>query len=116
SILPLVQDGRVKALAVTGKERLAALPDLPTVRESLGSDFAGESIIGIVGPKGLSQEVLDTLDEALKKTMNRPKVKEGIERLGSEPTYVNSKEFTAFLAEEIDTWAKVAQDAGIEEQ
>lgn len=116
SILPLVQDGRVKALAVTGKERLAALPDLPTVRESLGSDFAGESIIGIVGPKGLSQDVLDTLDEALKKTMNRPKVKEGIERLGSEPTYVNSKEFTAFLAEEIDTWAKVAQDAGIEKQ
>lgn len=116
SILPLVQDGRVKALAVTGKERLAALPDVPTVRESLGSDFAGESIIGIVGPKGLPQNVLDTLNEALEKTMKRPEVKDGIERLGSEPAFVSSEDFAAFLAKEIDSWAKVAQDAGIEKQ
>lgn len=116
SILPMIQDGRVKALAVTSGKRLAALPDVPTVAELIGADFNGDSIIGIVGPARLPSTVLARLGAALDKTMQSKEVRQGIEQLGSTPEYIPSLEFAQVIDSEVESWGKVARDADIPKQ
>jgi tripartite-type tricarboxylate transporter receptor subunit TctC len=116
SILPMIQDGRVKALAVTSAKRLAALPDVPTVAELTGTDFKGDSIIGIVGPDQLPAPVIARLDAALAKTMKNEEVRKGIELLGSTPEYMPSQGFAELIDSEVGSWGKVAKDAAIPKQ
>lgn len=113
SILPMIQDGRVKALAVTGPERLAALPDVPTVAEETRSGFTGVSFVGIFGPKGLPAEVVSRLGDALAVTLADPVVQERIERLGSAAEYMPSEKFGQLINDEVQVWSDVIRDANI---
>lgn len=116
SILPMIQDGRVKAFAVTGEKRIKALPDVPTVSELTSTDFVGDALIGVIGPKGLPETTISRLNAALEKTMKQEEVRKGIENLGSVPVFIPSNQFGGRIFDEIDTWGKIANQAGIQKQ
>jgi tripartite-type tricarboxylate transporter receptor subunit TctC len=108
-----IEDGQVRALAVTSKERLPFLPDLPTASESVpGFEFM--SFYGLVVPKGTPVEIRDKIRATLAETLADPKVKQQLADLGSDPIEEGPEEFAAYLAKEVETTKKLVKDAGIE--
>ncbi len=110
--MAFLKPGRVKALAITGSKRMEALPDLPTIAETLpGYDAAGWW--GYVAPAGTPQAIVDRLNKELVKIVRSPEFREqfkaeGVEMLGTTP-----EEFKAFVQREMGTWNKVIKQANI---
>lgn len=113
SILPQITGGRVRALAVSGKERLPELPNTPTVQEAGVKDFVVESVIGIVAPAQLPPAVHAKLSGALFDALSDPTVRESIARTGSGVPPVGKSEFQDRLKADAERWRKVIRDAGI---
>ncbi|KAA0889995.1 tripartite tricarboxylate transporter substrate binding protein [Pusillimonas sp. ANT_WB101] len=111
SILPMIQDGRVKALAVTGSERLEALLDVPTAAEATDTDFTGVSFIGLVGPKGLPPSIVNRLNDALATTLSRPDVRTKIQKLGSKPEFIPASKFNEIIINDVEAWSDVMREA-----
>ena len=112
SVLPHVQAGRVRALAVTSKARSPLLPDLPTVAETVSGY---EAIIWFrVGvPRGTPPEVVALLNREINAGLASPEMKEKLAKLGTTPIVVSPEEFWAFAKSETEKWEKVIQQAGI---
>src|SRR5204862_4332238 len=90
SSLPLAAAGKIKALAVTSAERVAAAPDIPTIAESGMTGFEFVSWYGLWGPKGLPAEITAKLQAEIVRVLAQPEVKErlgllGFEAIGSTP-------------------------------
>jgi len=112
-VMPLVQGGKLRAVAISTRERFPALPELPTVDEAGVKGFDGASWHGLVMPAGVPQEVVDRIYlpvvAALKSTaMKDHLLKNGALAGGSTPA-----EFSAFIKSETAKWTKVAQFAKI---
>jgi tripartite-type tricarboxylate transporter receptor subunit TctC len=112
-VMPLVQAGKLRAVAISTRERFPALPELPTVDEAGVKGFDGASWHGLVMPAGVPQEVVDRIYlpvvAALKSTaMKDHLLKNGALAGGSTPA-----EFSAFIKSETAKWTKVAQFAKI---
>jgi tripartite-type tricarboxylate transporter receptor subunit TctC len=113
STLPFVKSGQLKALAVTTAQRLKALPDVPTVAEAGYPSFQVTNWHGMVGPKGLADNVVTTLNKAINEALRAPGMEahlasDGLTAAGSTPA-----EFKALLEAEVDRWAKVAKSRGV---
>jgi len=112
-VMPLVQAGKLRAVAISTRERFPALPELPTVDEADVKGFDGASWHGLVMPAGVPQEIVDRIYlpvvAALKSTaMKDHLLKNGALAGGSTPA-----EFSAFIKSETAKWTKVAQFAKI---
>ena len=110
-----IRSGAVKAYAVTTKERLAALPDVPTLDEAGLEGFEQTVWLGLYAPKGTPKEAIDKLTAALQKALADPNVKERFASLGTAPA--SAEEATpdalkAKLTSEIERWRPVIQAAG----
>ncbi|OVZ57660.1 hypothetical protein CDO44_18075 [Pigmentiphaga sp. NML080357] len=107
-----LKPGRVKALAVTGKQRMSVLPDVPAIAETYpGYDASGWW--GYVAPAGTPQPIVDKLNRELNKIVQAPDFKEmfkseGVEMLGTTPA-----EFKAHVEREMVTWGKLVKKASI---
>lgn len=107
-----LKPGRVKAIAVTGKERMNVLPDIPTIAETLpGYDASGWW--GYVAPAGTPKPIIDKLNRALNSIVQAPVFREmfkseGVQMLGTTP-----EEFQAHVEREMAVWAKVIKQANI---
>lgn len=112
SALPLVQSGKLKALAQTGAKRVGALPDLPTVAESGLPGYEVAGWFGVFAPAGTPREVVNKLSTEISRVLALPDVKTRYSALGAEPGPGNPDEFAAFLKSEITKWAKVIRDSG----
>jgi tripartite-type tricarboxylate transporter receptor subunit TctC len=112
SALPLVQSGKLKALAQTGAKRVGALPDLPTVAESGLPGYEVAGWFGVFAPAGTPREVVNKLSTEISRILALPDVKARYAALGAEPGPGNPDEFAAFLKSEITKWAKVIRDSG----
>ncbi len=112
SALPLVQSGKLKALAQTGAKRVGALPDLPTVAESGLPGYEVAGWFGVFAPAGTPREVVNKLSTEISRILALPDVKARYSALGAEPGPGNPDEFAAFLKSEITKWAKVIRDSG----
>src|SRR5262245_11088680 len=112
SVLPHVQGGRVRALAVTSKARSPLLPDLPAIAETLPGY---EAIIwfGVGVPRGTPPEVIARLNREINAGLASPEMKEKFAKLGTTPMVMTSEEFWKFAQGETTKWEKVIQDAGI---
>lgn len=86
SSLPLLRDGKLKALAVTGPRRSAALPDIPTVAEAGLPEAQFEYWSGIVAPAGTPRRIVEQLHGDVVRVLRRPEVREQFARQGAEPT------------------------------
>jgi tripartite-type tricarboxylate transporter receptor subunit TctC len=112
SVAPMIQAGRVRALATTGKQRSAILPDVPTLIES-GVPHEATIWLGVMVPTGTPQAIVDLLNIETNKILVRPDVRESWEKLGAVPVVMKPDEFGRYVQSEIDKWAKVIQVSGI---
>jgi tripartite-type tricarboxylate transporter receptor subunit TctC len=105
--VPQVSAGTVRALAVTAHKRMAALPDTPTFAEQGVTNFEVLNVTGLVGPAGMDPAVVDKLHSAILKALADPKVREAFTKLGVEIVGSSPSEFTTFIKDDLDRWARV---------
>ena len=106
------KQGKVRALAVTSKERNPALPDIPTVIESGIKGFEVVGFYGFLAPAGTPKEVVAKLSDAFKQIMTNPEVLSRMVTQGADPAYMGSDEFGQFLALQTPLWAKAVAASG----
>lgn len=112
SAWPHVQSGKLRALAVTTADRSKTAPDLPTMRESGFPDFDVSSWFGVIGPKGMPADVVETLNKSIRAALAKPEVRERLEALGAVPADTTPQEFAQFIKTEVDTWGPVVKASG----
>ncbi|WP_159912221.1 tripartite tricarboxylate transporter substrate binding protein [Pantoea sp. 18069] len=112
-LLAQIKAGRLKAIAVTAENRIAELPNVPTVAESGVKGLDVYSWQGIAAPKGLSQPVRDKITSALVATLKDPSVVKSLEQGGFEVVSLNSTQAQALLQSEIQRWKTVIDVAGV---
>ena len=108
AVAGLIESGRVKGLAVTGRKRSVNLPNVPTLTEAgIKTDEVELGFwFGIYGPAGLPEPVKAKLDAAVQKVMGNPTVRERLAKLAIEPNYLPAPALKAKLRSEIDNWTK----------
>jgi tripartite-type tricarboxylate transporter receptor subunit TctC len=116
TMAPTVQEGQVKALAVTGKKRSSILPNVPTLDEAGVPGYEAVIWLGIMAPKGTPQPIVDKLNAEINKVLARPDVKEAWAKQGVEPMAMSPAEFDTYLRADIEKWAKVVKDTGMKVQ
>ena len=112
TVKPLLDSGRVKALAVSSKKRLPVLPQLPTLNETLPG-FEVLAWTGFALPLGSPKEASDKLELAIRNVFTIVDVQKKISALGVEPGGNSPAEFGQFISAEYDKWGKLIQSAGI---
>lgn len=113
SVIGLVGDGTLTALAVTGAERFAELPDVPTVAESGVPTYTASAWYGLLGPKGLPQDVRDKLASATAETLADPEFIAKLKNDGGVPSTLSGQAFADFMAAERARWGEVVKAANI---
>jgi tripartite-type tricarboxylate transporter receptor subunit TctC len=116
SALPQIKAGKLKVLAVTGKTRSEALPDVPTMIEAGLPGYSATTWNGILVTGGTPREIVLKLNDALVRAMKTPEMKEALARIGQDPLWSTPEEFAAFLREETEKWRKVIQATGLKAQ
>lgn len=106
------KQGKVRALAVTSRERNPALPDVPTVIESGIKGFEVVGFYGFLAPAGMPKEVVAKLSDAFGQVMQSPEVKNRMVSQGADPAYLGSEDFAKFLAAETPRWADAVKKSG----
>lgn len=112
---PHVKTGKIKAIAHTGTGRLAALPDLPPVADTLPG-FAAYEWNGVFAPAGTPTAIVDRLNAALNTAIKVQAVVERMAQLSIEAKPNTPAEFGAFIAAEIEKWGKVVRDGNIKSE
>jgi tripartite-type tricarboxylate transporter receptor subunit TctC len=112
-VLSLARSGQVRPLAVTGKKRTALFPDVPTLEESGISGAELGTWWGIVGPAGLSPDIVNALNAEIGKMLTSPELIEFLTNEGAEAEVMTPKQFTDMMHLETERWIKVAREADI---
>jgi tripartite-type tricarboxylate transporter receptor subunit TctC len=110
--VPLIKSGRVRALAVTSRTRLPALPSLPTVSESGLKGYESSQWYGFLAPIGTPADILNLLNAQTMKIMNTPEMKQRMADSGSVAVGSTRAEFAKHLESEYAKWAKVIKASG----
>ncbi len=106
------KQGKVRALAVTSRERNPALPDIPTVMETGIKNFEVVGFYGFLAPAGTPKDVVNKLSEAFKAVMNQPDIRQRMVAQGADPAYLGADDFAKFLTAEMPRWAAVVKKSG----
>jgi tripartite-type tricarboxylate transporter receptor subunit TctC len=106
------KQGKVRALAVTSRERNPALPDIPTVIETGIANFEVVGFYGFLAPAGTPKEVVNKLSDAFKAVMNQPDIRQRMVAQGADPAFLGADDFAKFLTTEMPRWASVVQKSG----
>jgi tripartite-type tricarboxylate transporter receptor subunit TctC len=113
TLLPLIQQGKVRALAVTTQARAADLPDVPTMIESGLLQLALIFSAGLLAPAGTPAEIVARLNVELNEAMQTPELAASMRKLGFEPTIWSPQAYAAFLAEETGRWPAIVKASGV---
>jgi tripartite-type tricarboxylate transporter receptor subunit TctC len=115
-ITPLMESGKVKMLATTGKERYSQLPNVPTVAETVLPDFDVMSWYALAAPKGVPAPIVARLNEAVQVALKRPEMAERLRVQAIEPYPSTPRQAQDLLASEVARWTKVVRDEKIPPQ
>jgi tripartite-type tricarboxylate transporter receptor subunit TctC len=113
TLLPLIRQDKVRAIAVWGQRREADLPDVPTMVES---GFPGTSLgfwVGLWAPAGVSEAIVNKLNGAANAALNSPEMKASMRRLGVEGRPGSPKEFADYIADQAPKWAEIVAASGV---
>jgi tripartite-type tricarboxylate transporter receptor subunit TctC len=110
--MPLIQSGKLKALAVTTTKRMSTLPQVPTVSESGLPQFESIAAQGIFAPAGTPRDVVQKLNTEIAKIIRMPDVRAKWDQLGAEPVDNTPQQFATWLSSEALKWGKVIQVSG----
>jgi tripartite-type tricarboxylate transporter receptor subunit TctC len=113
SSMPQIKAGKLKALAVTSRQRSAALPDVPTVEEAAGlKGFDATSWFGLLAPAGTPPEIVNRIQQEVAKSLNTPAIKEKLLSQGAIPSGNTPAEFARHIDAEHKKWAPVVKASG----
>ena len=111
SSLSLLASGKIKALAVTNEKRIAALPDTPSISESIPG-FGSTPWYGILAPAGTPAAIVDKLNAAIKTVLADKDVQDKLIKQGCEALQNTPQQFAALLKDDLATWEKIVKDSG----
>jgi tripartite-type tricarboxylate transporter receptor subunit TctC len=112
-ISPYVKSGKVRALAVTSRERSQYFPDIPTTKEAGYPAVEMTNCYGLLVPAKTPRDIVAKLHDAIVKTMATQSVRENLMRVGADPQTMSPEEFARFIKADIEKWGKLAKSAGI---
>jgi tripartite-type tricarboxylate transporter receptor subunit TctC len=113
TLLPLIQQGKVKALAFTGTTRSRDLPEVPTMSECGFPQLTTYNWQGLLAPAGTSNAVIERLRRAVHKSLSSAEVQAALEKLGLEPQVTSPEELSERLASEVRRWPPIVKAAGM---
>ena len=112
-LLPLIKEGKLRALAVTSARRQAEIADVPTMVEGGIDGFVATLLTGVVAPAGTPGPIVGKLNHVINESLKAPDMKDLVVRFGSEARIGSPQEFGVFLAGETRKWANIAKQAGV---
>jgi tripartite-type tricarboxylate transporter receptor subunit TctC len=113
SVLPFIESGKLRGLAITSSQRSALLPNFPTVAESGVPGYELDNWMGLFAPAGTPRAVVEKLSNAAIRGVDLPQVRKGFQNHGAEPSPLGPDEFTAFVNKELKKWAMIVKATGI---
>jgi tripartite-type tricarboxylate transporter receptor subunit TctC len=113
NLLPLIQDGKLRALAVSSETRSPDLPNVPTMAESGFPHLTRGAWVGLWAPAGTPAHIVDRLNTETNASMATPAMKAALKRLDFQPKFGSPQDFTALIQEEFTAWTPAAKAAGI---
>ena len=112
STLPMIRDGRLRALAVATSKRSSVLPELPTIAESLIPGFEMSAWQGIVVPNGTAASIISRLNAELQKVLASPEVRSKLIASGTEILGGSPEQYSLHIQSELKRFAQLAREAG----
>jgi tripartite-type tricarboxylate transporter receptor subunit TctC len=113
SVMGHVQQGKLRAYAVTSKSRHPMMPDVPTTAEAGLPGFELEAWVGLFAPAGTPPAVVAQISEAVKKVLDQPEAKQRASALGIEPRYLDPQGLAALVTRETEYWGQVIKSRNI---
>jgi tripartite-type tricarboxylate transporter receptor subunit TctC len=114
TLLPLIRDGRLRALAVTSTVRSADLPEVPTMRESGYPNVTTASYYGILGPAGLSADIVERVNSGINESLKSPELIAAMAKVGFEPIGGSPQDFATLIAAEMRKWIPIVKATGFQ--
>ena len=111
--MPHIKSGKLRALAVTGPNRIAALPDVPTVKESGLPGYEATLWYGLWGPRGMPARIVTLWNNEVNRIIQSDEIKKQFATIGIEPTPGTPENFARLLRLDVERWRRVVNDAGI---
>jgi tripartite-type tricarboxylate transporter receptor subunit TctC len=112
SVLPMINDGKLRGLAVSGAHHAAAAPELPTIAETLPG-YTAVAWFGVLAPAGTPAAIITRLSAELDRIVHEPDTAKELAATGGEPIGGSPATFAGFIHTEIPKWIRVAKQAGI---
>ena len=112
-VIPHVQAGKLRAIAISTRERFPSMPDLPSVEEGGVKGFDGSSWNGVVMPAGVPQDIVDKIYQPIVAQLKTPAVRDQLLKNGGIAGGGTPAQFTAFIATEKEKWGKVIREAKV---
>ena len=109
NVLPLVRQGKLRALAVTSKTRSALLPDVPTMHEAGVDGYVVDAFTGVLAPAGTPARITRQLNSEINKALKTPQLKTKLAEVASEPKIGTPEDFAVLLSAELRKWAAIAK-------
>jgi tripartite-type tricarboxylate transporter receptor subunit TctC len=110
--LPHAKAGKLRALGLTGRQRMPIMPDVPTIAESGFPDYEAVNWLGVLAPKGTPESVIARLHGAITAAMRQADIEEKLAAQGAQVTVGSPESFSAYIAAETRKWSKVVKDSG----
>jgi tripartite-type tricarboxylate transporter receptor subunit TctC len=108
-----VRAGKVRALAVTGKQRSEVLPEVPTLHEAGVPGYEATIWLGVMAPRATPKAVVDRLNDAISKIASQPDVRQAWGKQGATPLVMNPAAFEKYVQDDVAKWARVIKSANI---
>jgi len=112
TIAPYVNDGSVRAIATSGRDRTQLFPDVPTFAELGYPQFTVDFFYGVYAPKGTPKEIVDKLADAIGKVLEEPEIPGRLLERGFGPFRITGKEFEKHVVGEVERWTSVVKNIG----
>ena len=113
---PHINDGKLRALAVTAKVRTPIQPDVPTMTEAGYPDIEGDSWVGVMVPAGTPKDLVGLLHDEIVRIIQLPDIRERLKTLGSDVVASTPQDFASRINVEIETWGQIIRAGNVKPQ